>query len=78
VVLALFTWRRHNWARYLLAGSAGAALVAALFAFPVGFLHQLACALTIVGLFSARSREWFSGTTRDDRPRAPHEKPPVW
>ena len=28
LVLAWFTWRRHNWARYLLAASAGAALSA--------------------------------------------------
>jgi hypothetical protein len=60
MVLAWFTWRRHNWARYLLVSSAGAALVAALFAFPVGLPHQIACALTIAGLFSARARAWFA------------------
>ncbi len=42
LVLALFTWRRHNWARYLLAASAGATVIAALFAFPIGLPHQIA------------------------------------
>lgn len=59
-ILAWFTWRRHNWARWLLAASAATAMVAALFAFPVGLLHQVAAGLTLVGLFSAASRAWFA------------------
>lgn len=59
-VLAWFAWRRHNWARWLLAFSAGAALVAALFAFPFGTLHQIAAALTIAGLFGSAARTWFA------------------
>jgi hypothetical protein len=59
-LLAWFTWRRHGWARWLLAASAGAAAVAGLFAFPVGLLHQVAAILTIVGLFSAAARSWFA------------------
>ena len=47
-----FTWRRHDWARWLLAFSAGFAFLLALAAFPVGMIHQLACALTIGGLFN--------------------------
>jgi hypothetical protein len=74
VVLAWFTWRRHNWARYLLVGSAGAAMVAALFAFPVGLFHQAACAATIAGLFSVRAREWFARPTRGPGP--PYGPPP--
>jgi hypothetical protein len=70
MVLAWFTWRRHNWARYLLALSAGIALVVAVFAFPVGLVHQLACAVTIGTLFTARSRGWF------DAPRQPPAGPP--
>ena len=62
-VLAWFTWRRHNWARWLLATSAAAAFVAGLFAFPVGLLNQLAAALTIVGLFLSTSRTWFEQDT---------------
>jgi hypothetical protein len=58
-VLAWFTWRRHNWARWLLAASAGTAAVAGFFAFPYGILHQLAAVLTIVGLFNAAARAWF-------------------
>ncbi|MCW2867115.1 MAG: hypothetical protein JWR20_1303 [Marmoricola sp.] len=57
--LAYFTWRRHDWARWLLATSAVLAFVIALTAFPVGMLHQLACALTVGGLFNAASRAWF-------------------
>ena len=58
-VLAWFAWRRHDWARWLLAFSAGFALLVAMFAFPVGMLHQLACVLAIGGLFNARARAWF-------------------
>ncbi len=58
-VLAWFTWRRHNWARWLLAASAAGAFVVGLLAFPAGLLHQLAAALTIVGLFLSNSRAWF-------------------
>jgi hypothetical protein len=62
-VLAWFTWRRHNWARWLLAASAAGAFVVALLAFPAGILHQLAAVLTIVGLFLSTSRVWFEKGT---------------
>ena len=62
-VLAWFTWKRHNWARWLLAASAGATVVAAFFAFPVGVLHQLAAALTLAGLFGSAARVWFAPRT---------------
>ena len=71
LVLAWLTWRRHNWARWLLACSAAATIVAALFAFPVGVLHQLAAVLTIVGLFGSAAREWFA-----PQPWAPGGPPP--
>ena len=35
-VLAWFTWRRHNWARWLLATSAAGAFVVGMLAFPAG------------------------------------------
>ncbi len=60
LVLAWLTWRRHNWARWLLAGSAAATVVVAIFAFPIGVLHQLAAVLTIVGLFGTAARNWFA------------------
>lgn len=63
-VLAGFTWRRHDWARWLLAFSAGFAFLLALAAFPVGMIHQLACALTIGGLFNATTRAWFERSRR--------------
>ncbi len=59
-VLAAFAWRRHNWARWMLTASAATTVVAGIFAFPVGVLHQLAAVMVIVGLFSAASRTWFA------------------
>jgi hypothetical protein len=73
VVLAYLTWRRHDWARYLLAVSAGLALLVGAIAFPIGILHQLACAATIGTLFSPRSRAWFARRTT---PPAPRQGPP--
>ncbi len=70
-VLAFFTWRRHNWARWLLAASAATALVAAVFAFPVGMLHQAAAALAIGGLFSAAARAWFANAPVSGPPAPP-------
>jgi hypothetical protein len=76
-LLAWFAWRRHNWARWLLAGSAGTSLVAAVFAFPVGIPHMLAAMLAIVGLFSATARQWFSvGPSQAGPPPGPGEWPP--
>jgi hypothetical protein len=59
-VLALFVWRRHDWARYLLVVSAAAVFVASVFAFPVGLVLQAACVAVIVMLVGRPSREWFS------------------
>ncbi|MCW2819006.1 MAG: hypothetical protein JWR42_1793, partial [Marmoricola sp.] len=70
-VLAFFTWRRHDWARWLLATSASLAFLIALTAFPIGMLHQLACALTVGGLFNATSREWFARQPPRGRPPRP-------
>ncbi len=70
-VLAWFTWRRQGWARWMLVASAGATLVAAMFAFPIGLLHQLAAVLTISGLLGAGARAWFS-----PRPWSPGPPPP--
>ncbi len=59
-LLAWFSWRRHNWARWLLAVSAAATLLAGFLAFPFGVLHQVAAGLTIAGLFSAAARAWYA------------------
>ena len=79
-VLAWFTWRRHNWARWLLAVSAAAAFIAGLIAFPAGLLHQLAAALVIVGLFLSPARTWFEqdtwGNTWQGPPSGPPSGPP--
>ena len=77
-VLAFFTWRRHNWARYLLVASAGAALVASTFAFPVGIAHQIACAATIWALFSGGSRAWFAAPTGGPPPPPGPPSPGAW
>lgn len=68
-VLAWFTWRRHDWARWLLAASSAVTLLVGFATFPVGVLHQAAAVLVIVGLFSARARAWFAH--RDLRPMPP-------
>ena len=68
-LLAWFTWRRHDWARWLLAASSAVTLLVGFATFPVGVLHQAAAALVIVGLFSVRARAWFAH--RDLSPRPP-------
>ena len=94
LVLAWFTWSSQNWARDLLAASAGVAFLAGLLAFPISLLHLLACAVTVAGLFTARARAWFAMPTRGywppqgpplgppPPPSAPppdrEGKPPVW
>ncbi len=75
-VLAWFTWRRHNWARWLLATSAAAAFVVGFLAFPAGLLHSLAAVLTIVGLFLSNSRAWFEQGTRNTWQGPPSGPPP--
>lgn len=78
IVLAFFTWRRHNWARYLLVVSAAAAIVAAFFAFPFGVPHQIAAAYVIGALFTPAAKRWFALTTRSWAPPPPGGKPPLW
>ena len=77
-VLAVFTWRRHNWARYLLVASAGAALVASTFAFPIGIAHQIAAAVTIGALFNARARAWFAAPAGGPPPPPGPPSPGGW
>ncbi len=77
VLLAWFTWRRHNWARYILVASAACAALAGLFAFPFSIPHLVACVLTIVGLFTAQSRAWFAQPTHGHwPPQGPPSGPP--
>lgn len=89
MALAFFTWRRHNWARYLLVASAAAAIVAALFAFPYGLLHQVAALYVIYALLTPAAKRWFALTSRPwgqpppaggQPPSAPPPagKPPPW
>lgn len=59
VALAWLTYRHHDWARYLLAVSAGLTLVMGVVAFPLGVVHQVACVVTMIALFNPRSRAWF-------------------
>jgi len=77
-VLAAFTWRRHGWARYLLVASAGAALVASTFAFPIGIAHQIACAVTIGALFSSGARGWFAAPAGGPPPPPGPPNPGGW
>jgi hypothetical protein len=75
MVLAWFTWRRHEWARWVLVASAACALLAGIVAFPAGVAHQLAAAATMWGLLSAPARNWFSGGRRPGPP-GPHRQSP--
>jgi hypothetical protein len=75
-LLAWFTWRRHDWARYLLVTSAIAALIVASAAFPVGLVVQAACVAVVVLLFSAPSRAWFAERTDWYPPSGPEGAPP--
>jgi hypothetical protein len=71
IVLAWFAWRRHNWARYLLAASAVVTLLVGAVAFPVAVPHQIACALAAGALFAPRSRAWYAGQQAPTSPRQP-------
>jgi hypothetical protein len=71
IVLAWFAWRRHNWARYLLAASAVVTLLVGAVAFPVAIPHQIACALAAGALFAPRSRAWYAGQQAPTPPRQP-------
>lgn len=71
MVLAWFTWRRHEWARWVLVASAACALLAGIVAFPAGVAHQLAAAATMWALLSAPARDWFSDGRRQGPP-GPH------
>lgn len=80
MALAWLTWRRHNWARYLLVASAAVAGVAATFAFPVGLIHQAACVAAIVMLVSAPARAWFAlpqESWSNSPPGPPNGPPPL-
>jgi hypothetical protein len=67
-VLAVFTWRRHNWARWMLVASAAGVLLIGFLAFPVGVVHQLAAALVIACLFGSAARVWFANDSRTQGP----------
>jgi hypothetical protein len=80
-VLAFLVGRGHEWARILLAISAGGAALVSLLAIPVSLLHLAACAVVLGLLFSSAANAWF----RRGRPLPPGRppgpppgKPPVW
>ncbi|WP_310962008.1 hypothetical protein [Nocardioides terrisoli] len=76
-VLAAFVWRGHEWARILLAVSAGVTALFCLAAMPVSIVHLIASAVVLGLLFSPTSSQWF----RDRRngvglaPQAPQQRP---
>jgi len=74
-VLAVFAWRRHNWARWMLAASAASVVLIGFLAFPVGLVHQLAAALVIAGLFGSAARAWFASDTWPPGPPPPGPPP---
>ena len=62
-VLAFFAWRRHSWARILLAVSAVGAVVLGAFAIPVSIVHMIACAVAAGLLLGGNSNRWFARRT---------------
>ncbi len=70
-VVAVFTWRRHNWARWMLAASAACVLLIGFLAFPIGLVHQLVAAFVIASLFGASARVWFANESWTQGPPPP-------
>lgn len=60
-LLAIMTWRGHNWARILLVVSAGVSALFGLFGLPGTALHVLAAIGVIVLLLLPASNAWFRG-----------------
>ena len=73
MVLAIFTLRRHQWARWLLVGSALATALLSLVAIAsiVSFLPLVMSVATVILLFTGGANAWFAG--RD--PRTPPSGP---
>jgi hypothetical protein len=73
MVLAIFTLRRHQWARWLLVGSATATALLSLVAIAsiISFLPLVLAVVTVILLFTGGANAWFSG--RD--PRTPPSGP---
>ncbi len=81
VVLAVFAFRRANWARITLAISAGITALFSIASFPVGVLHTLAAMAVVVLLFAGGSNQWFSpkrfpGGGYGGYPNAPYGQQP--
>ncbi len=60
-VLAVFAWRRQQWAWILLLVSTGLAALIGLIGIPASLVHLAALATTFGALLSKQSRDWFSG-----------------
>lgn len=60
-VLAVFVWRRHQWAWVMLMVSCGMAALICILGVPFSLVHLAALATTFGALLSRPSREWFSG-----------------
>lgn len=72
LILGVFTWRRQNWARYLLAASAVMAALFSLLGFPWSLLHLVATGGVVGLLFSQPAKQWFASGSR---PPAPPSSP---
>jgi hypothetical protein len=58
--LAVFAFRRQNWARITLVVSAAIAGLFSLVTFPVGLLHTMAAGATVALLFTGGANRWYS------------------
>lgn len=71
IVLAVFAYRRANWARITLVVSAGIAALLSLAAFPFGLLNMLAAGAVIALLFVGGANQWYSGKSTGYPPYPP-------
>ena len=71
VVLAVFAYRRANWARITLVVSAATAALLSIAAFPAGLLNMLAAGATVALLFLGGANQWYSGKSAGYPPYPP-------
>ena len=71
VVIAVFAYRRANWARITLVVSAATAALLSIAAFPAGLLNMLAAGAVVALLFLGGANQWYSGNSAGHPPYPP-------
>lgn len=82
IVLAVLAWRRHQWARWLLVGSASASALLSLLAILsiVSVVPLILSVATVVLLFTGGANAWFAGRDQQGPPSSPQwsSRPGPW